>query len=618
MSSRSSSLTGRITRLTVFGMLATTLLACTFAAVLEYTRTGVVKIANIHEAVRLNTELTAAVTLLEVAPAAAPSSDGLHQLVSRIDTLVSQQASSEVRAIRQAIPSDGPATAADLRPLLAPLATRLESIKTTANTARQQLFRRLELASVLLALLISGILWAVSRPIVNQIGRMTDRISSRVVSLHTHCVRSIKNGLEGLACGDLSRPVSAVTTPMEIEGQDELADLGQTVNQMIGELQAAIQSFANARQSVQSLVTVTADATVAAQAGQWAHRPDASKHQGAYQDTIRGIGETMDALTAPIVASLSVLEAMARRDLTTRVTGQYAGDHGRLQQAVNGAADALTTVVTELRQLSEQNTAATAQIADASGHLAGAATRQAAQVEELSAAIHETAAQGISMAETSKHTAAAVRDTVARGTAQDESAQAMRRSMQTMTTGAKQMAEIIKTIDSIAFQTNLLALNAAVEAARAGDAGRGFAVVADEVRALSLRTAMAAKDTATRIDEAVTQMRDGEALAVTMSERASEMRRALQEMEVAISEITATAQEQARGVSTMSTGLEEVANMTQQVAASAEETASSSEELRHLTVQTQQLVDTFQTETRIVRSPAGRRQGASPHRAGGF
>ena len=75
--------------------------------------------------------------------------------------------------------------------------------------------------------------------------------------------------------------------------------------------------------------------------------------------------------------------------------------------------------------------------------------------------------------------------------------------------GSDDIARIIKTIDEIAFQTNILALNAAVEAARAGEAGRGFAVVAEEVRGLAQRSAQAARESTTRISDAVSRTHQG-------------------------------------------------------------------------------------------------------------
>lgn len=55
----------------------------------------------------------------------------------------------------------------------------------------------------------------------------------------------------------------------------------------------------------------------------------------------------------------------------------------------------------------------------------------------------------------------------------------------TLKNRAKDVTEIVETVEKIAEQTNLLALNASIEASRAGEYGRGFTVVAMEIRKLA-------------------------------------------------------------------------------------------------------------------------------------
>jgi hypothetical protein len=109
-----------------------------------------------------------------------------------------------------------------------------------------------------------------------------------------------------------------------------------------------------------------------------------------------------------------------------------------------------------------------------------------------------------------------------------QSMQALKTSMNEIADSSREIAQIIRAIDEIAFQTNLLALNAAVEAARAGEAGAGFAVVADEVRRLAIRAAESAKNTESLTQGSVEKIRKGHDMVAVADAAFSEVAAAVE------------------------------------------------------------------------------------------
>ncbi|MBC7501757.1 MAG: hypothetical protein H7315_14880, partial [Herminiimonas sp.] len=168
---------------------------------------------------------------------------------------------------------------------------------------------------------------------------------------------------------------------------------------------------------------------------------------------------------------------------------------------------------------------------------------------------------------------------------------------------SKKIVDIIAVIDGIAFQTNILALNAAVEAARAGDHGRGFAVVASEVRILSQRSASAAKEIKSLIDDSVGNVEVGIKLADQAGTTIQNVVTSVERVAGIMDEISAASTEQSSGINQINEAINQMDQVTQRNAALVEEAAAASESLHDQATDLLQVVSVFRLEAPSIATP---------------
>jgi len=319
--------------------------------------------------------------------------------------------------------------------------------------------------------------------------------------------------------------------------------------------------------------------TQSALEGKLTVRGNAEEFAGGYRDLVGGVNMTLDAVMGPINEASAVLERMANKDMTARVQGDYRGDHAKIKESINLAAENLDKALQQVAIGAEQVASASVQVSTGGQSLSQGASEQASSLEEISSNLQEMSSmtkQNVMNAREAKGVAEQARSSSDKGV---ESMNRMSAAINQIKTSSDATARIVKTIDEIAFQTNLLALNAAVEAARAGDAGKGFAVVAEEVRNLAMRSAEAAKNTANLIEEAVKNSENGVNINTEVLKNFQEITERTNKVSQVVAEIAAASEQQDQGLGQVNKAVEQLNQVTQQNAANAEESASAAEEM---------------------------------------
>jgi methyl-accepting chemotaxis protein len=291
--------------------------------------------------------------------------------------------------------------------------------------------------------------------------------------------------------------------------------------------------------------------------------------------------------TAINLISESLL-ALSEGDLSKTIDQELQGEFDLLRHAMNSTLQRLTQMVGEIVERANYVNTSAQEIQSGSYDLSQRTEEQAASLEETAASVEElttTVTQNAQNARRANELAIAATDKAQYG---GEVINGTILAMSEINAASKKIADIIGVIDEIAFQTNLLALNAAVEAARAGEQGRGFAVVAGEVRNLAQRSASAAKEIKSLINDSVVKVSDGTKLVNRSGETLTEIVKAIKSVTDLIADINNASQEQASGIQQVNTTVMQMDTMTQQNAAMVEEASAAS---KSMTDQAEELIE---------------------------
>ncbi len=405
-----------------------------------------------------------------------------------------------------------------------------------------------KLTTMILILIVLGILFfivtmiAINKAIVNP--------------LHT-----FEDGLKGFF--DYMNKTTTDVKYIEVHNNDEIGNMTSVVNENISNIQQGMESD-------QEVISEIEDVLIKINAGLYSYTVKGVAHNNDINSIKNLLNETIGTLQKQLNQVTTVLSEYGNANFTHTV--DVKGSSGTVASVLLGTralGGSISELIATISMTGNKLNEDIAILTNSSNSLSTASNQQAASLEETAAALEEITSTIINNSENvmvMSQYATKVTNSVTEG-----------QSLATQTTTAMDdindevtaINDAIGIIDQIAFQTNILSLNAAVEAATAGEAGKGFAVVAQEVRNLASRSAEAANEIKSLVENATTKASNGKKIADKMIHGYEDLNNNISKTIELISGVSAASNEQQQAIEQINSAVTELDQATQENASAA-------------------------------------------------
>jgi methyl-accepting chemotaxis protein len=387
------------------------------------------------------------------------------------------------------------------------------------------------------------------------------------ILLTKQITNSLENFKEGLLSffAYLNRDTANVSM-LNDKANDEFGDMAKVVNQNIEKTQKGIDED---RRLINETIAVLSEF----EQGDLCQRLDLEVSNPALMQLKDVLNKMADNLENNIDNVLHIIEEYSSYHYLNKISTKNLKEHLlKLANGVNTLGDSITEMLVENKvnglTLDESSNILLANV----DKLNISSNEAASSLEETAAALEEITSNIRNNTQNIQKMARYSNEVTASSAAGEKLASQTTLAMDEINVQVNSINEAITVIDQIAFQTNILSLNAAVEAATAGEAGKGFAVVAAEVRNLASRSAEAAREIKTIVENATQKANYGKDIATNMIDGYKQLNENINQTINLISDIEMSSKEQLSGIEQINDAVNSLDRQTQQNAAVASQT----------------------------------------------